>query len=271
MTDVRDNERPSLRRLVNGAAIQSRVIGALILREIHTRYGRNNIGFLWFVFEPMMFTVGVMVLWTLIEGNHEHNVSVLGFIFNGYMPLVMWRHCVYRSIKCFEANGSLLYHRQVKVFDLIAARALLEICGVLVTYTAILLLLYPIGLLELPTDLSKVYLGWFVIILFSTACALILAPLSEMSDIVERIIGPVTYFFLPASGAFVMLGWLPPRLREILLLMPFTSGEELIRAGQFGPGVHTYYHLGYALTASTVMVGLGLLLTKRVHRHLEVR
>ena len=29
--------------------IQKRVIGALLMREIITRYGRNNIGFLWFV------------------------------------------------------------------------------------------------------------------------------------------------------------------------------------------------------------------------------
>ena len=32
--------------------IARRVIGALLLRELLTRYGRNNIGFLWLFVEP---------------------------------------------------------------------------------------------------------------------------------------------------------------------------------------------------------------------------
>lgn len=38
-------------------AIQRRVIGALLMREIITRYGRNNIGFLWLFVEPLLMTL----------------------------------------------------------------------------------------------------------------------------------------------------------------------------------------------------------------------
>jgi ABC-type polysaccharide/polyol phosphate export permease len=41
---------PSLRQ---GWDIQVRVIGALMLRELTTRFGRENIGFLWIMVEPM--------------------------------------------------------------------------------------------------------------------------------------------------------------------------------------------------------------------------
>ena len=34
--------------------VQLRVIGALILRELHTRYGRENVGYLWMFLEPML-------------------------------------------------------------------------------------------------------------------------------------------------------------------------------------------------------------------------
>jgi ABC-type polysaccharide/polyol phosphate export permease len=43
-----------------------RVIGALLMREILTRYGRHNIGFMWLFVEPMMFTLGVLALWTSV-------------------------------------------------------------------------------------------------------------------------------------------------------------------------------------------------------------
>src|SRR5580692_536067 len=46
-------------RLTQGARIQVRVLGALIVRELHTRFGRDNIGFLWFIVEPMLLAVGV--------------------------------------------------------------------------------------------------------------------------------------------------------------------------------------------------------------------
>jgi ABC-2 type transport system permease protein/capsular polysaccharide transport system permease protein len=34
--------------------IQRRVIGALLMREVITRFGRHNIGFLWLFVEPMI-------------------------------------------------------------------------------------------------------------------------------------------------------------------------------------------------------------------------
>ena len=44
--------------------IQQRVIWALLMREIITRYGRHNIGFMWMFVEPMLFTLGIAALWS---------------------------------------------------------------------------------------------------------------------------------------------------------------------------------------------------------------
>ena len=38
-------------------SIHRRVIGAFLVLELLTRYGRNNIGFLWLFLEPMLFTL----------------------------------------------------------------------------------------------------------------------------------------------------------------------------------------------------------------------
>jgi len=45
--------------------IQWRVVRALFLRELITRFGRDNLGVLWLVGEPMIFTLGVATLWSL--------------------------------------------------------------------------------------------------------------------------------------------------------------------------------------------------------------
>ena len=45
--------------------IQRRVIRALLLREMITRYGRNNLGFLWLFVEPLLATMIIALIWGL--------------------------------------------------------------------------------------------------------------------------------------------------------------------------------------------------------------
>jgi capsular polysaccharide transport system permease protein len=50
--------------LLRSLAIQWRIIQALMMRELITRFGRENVGILWLFGEPMIFTLAVTTLWT---------------------------------------------------------------------------------------------------------------------------------------------------------------------------------------------------------------
>src|SRR3546814_5552704 len=50
------NPRPQQGGLLAGFKIQRNVVAALFMREVLTRFGRHNIGFLWMFVEPMLFT-----------------------------------------------------------------------------------------------------------------------------------------------------------------------------------------------------------------------
>ena len=50
--------------LRSSLAVQWRVTHALLIRELITRYGRNNVGFLWLFLEPMLFTLAITAVWT---------------------------------------------------------------------------------------------------------------------------------------------------------------------------------------------------------------
>ncbi|MGI4747326.1 MAG: hypothetical protein ACRYFY_14990 [Janthinobacterium lividum] len=45
-------------------------------RELHTRYGRETIGFLWIIGEPILFCGGVTILWTAMRPTHEHGLPM---------------------------------------------------------------------------------------------------------------------------------------------------------------------------------------------------
>jgi len=82
--------------LVRSLQIQMRVIGALLMREIITRYGRDNLGFLWLFLEPMIFTAGVSAVWSITRNLHTANLSIVAFAVTGYSAVLLWRNCASR-------------------------------------------------------------------------------------------------------------------------------------------------------------------------------
>ena len=120
--------------------IQIRVIGALLMREVLTRYGRHNLGFLWLFLEPVLFTLGIVVLWSFTK-LHAGSISIVAFAVTGYSYVLMWRNVAGRAAKAIEPNLSLLYHRNVKIMDLFLARIILEISGNTISFSQ--KLIYP--------------------------------------------------------------------------------------------------------------------------------
>ena len=105
----------SLRR---SFTIQLRVIGALLMREVLTRYGRHNIGFMWMFVEPMLFTLGVMAFWSFSKMNSHSSIPIVAFSVTGYSSVLLWRNMPARCVGAIEPNLALMYHRNVKVFDI---------------------------------------------------------------------------------------------------------------------------------------------------------
>jgi capsular polysaccharide transport system permease protein len=262
--------RRPLAAFAAAAQTQAVVLFALMMREVHTRYGRDNLGFLWLVGEPLVFCVGVIIIWTTMHGRYEHGIPILAFVMTGYLPLTLWRHCVMRSVHCFRANSSLLYHRQVRMLDLLIARIVLEVYGSMIAYAVMSFVFWALNLYELPQDWGLFYLGWGYMVLFSGGLGLVMGCVSEMAEWTEKLVGPFMYFLLPVSGVFYMSDWLPERYRELALLVPTVDAFEMIRGGQFGPSVRVHYDAVYTTWICAAQIAVGLVLCRRVHRHLVV-
>jgi len=259
-----------MKGLAAGWRIQTRVVGALMMRELITRFGRENIGFLWMMAEPVLFAVLVGIMWTFMKGPEEHGISVTAFVASGYIPLVMFRSTMGRAVRAFSANSSLLYHRQVTLFDLILVRFLVELIGSMMAYVAIATLLIFLGLFPVPADIGALLLGWALYGLFTFSVALILAPLSEVSDTLEKFMPVSTYLMVPFSGTFNMTSWLAPGIRDVMLYSPPVSAMELQRYGIWGDKITPYYDIPYAVSVSLVMMLLGLILCRSIRRVLVV-
>lgn len=236
--------------------IQLRVIGALLMREILTRFGRHNIGFMWMFVEPMIFTLGVTALWTAMKSTHGSSLPIVAFAITGYSSVLLWRNMPGRCVGAVGPNASLMHHRNVKIIDVFAARLLLEGVGATISFIVLSIFFISIGMMNGPEDILKVLVGWFMLAWFGASVALLMGCLSERSEMVEKLWGPTTYLLFPLSGAGFMVDWLPPAAQKILLLLPMVHGVEILREGYFGTAVRSHYDIPYMATICLCLTAL---------------
>ena len=249
--------------------IQGRVIGALLMREIITRFGRHNLGFLWLFAEPMMFTLGVTLLWNLLGANHGSTLPITAFAVSGYSSVLVWRNTVMRTTTAITPNLALMYHRNVRVIDIFASRIILEISGATISFIILSLVFVATGWMQPPENVLKVTYGWLLLSWFGTALALTVGALTERSELVEKIWHPLSYLLFPLSGAAFMVDWLSPTFQSIVLLLPMVHGIELVREGYFGSTVHAHYDLTYMAIFCLCLTIIGLSLSREAGRRVQ--
>ena len=247
-----------IKEIGKSASVQWRVIYALLMREILTRYGRHNIGFLWLFVEPMLFTTGVTILWTLAKAVHGSSLPIVAFALTGYSSVLLWRNMPARCIGAIEPNLALMYHRNVRVIDVFLARLLLEAGGATISFIVLSLFYLYIGWLEPPEDVLTVVEGWLLLGWFGAALAMFLGSLAEKSELVERLWHPASYIMFPLSGAAFMVDALPASAQKYVLLVPMVNGVEIVREGYFGNRIHVHYDLPYLLGFCIALTVLAL-------------
>jgi capsular polysaccharide transport system permease protein len=254
------------RSLLRSFAVQRRVLGALMMREIITRYGRENLGFLWLFVEPMIFTLGVAALWTAVGLNHGSSLPIVAFAITGYSSVLLWRNCVSRCCMAIQPNLNLLYHRNVRVLDIFLTRIVLEVAGATISFSVLSLIFIWSGWMTAPVDMLRVLAGLAMLTWFGFSIALLVGAGTAYSETIEKLWHPASYLLFPLSGAAFMVDWLPPAFQNTVMLLPMVHGVELLRDGYFGNAVRTHYDIGYMSACCLILTLCGLLLVRGAGR-----
>lgn len=257
------------RQLLRSLAMQGRVLHALLLRELITRFGRENLGVLWLVGEPMLFTIGVATLWTAAGLHRDLPFPIVAFAVTGYSSVLMWRNSASRCGAAVEQNKALLFHRNVRVIDVLLMRIVLEIGGATGSFIVLSLIFIFIGWMPMPIDPLEVVFGWIMLAWFGASLALMIGGGTAFSAIVERLWHPAAYLMFPISGAAFMVDWLPPNMQKVVLLLPMVHGIEILREGFFGNAVLAHYDVGYMAICCLVLTLAGLYLVHEASRRVE--
>ena len=103
-------------------AAQARVIGALMLLDMRTRFGRTFFGYVIQVLWPLTHLLGVMSIYLVIRRLMPFGTSPAVFLGTGILPYILCLYPARMITMSLVQNSPLLYFPVVKSVDVILAQ-----------------------------------------------------------------------------------------------------------------------------------------------------
>lgn len=240
---------------------QVRVIGALILRDMRTRFGRSHWGFIIAAAWPFahIFLVAGIMVFRGMPTPLGHSVTL--FATTGLVPYIGFMYISRKSMEAVIANKPLLYFPQVKSIDIIIARCSLEIIAFFGTAIFCCIFLILIGVDPMPPLPGEAIYAVLGMIILSVGLGMVNACLASLYP--PYIMGYVLIIIAiySVSGIFFVPEFLPKQLYDLLSWNPVLQCVIWFRSAYYpGYGVDAAkeYVLGFGLT----LLGVGLILDR---------
>lgn len=267
VTSTRDSALPPAFEpsIVETLELRGRMIGALLLRETRTRFGRSRLGYVWALLEPIAH-VGVMCLvyWTI---NRQAPVgpSVMLFFVTGVLPFFLFHKTALHLGNAIRSNQKVLRMPLLAPVDVIAARAVLEGMTWLVIAAILLLALMALGMAEWPAEPGTAALAALATFGLGLGIGLVNASLMVLVSSWVQVYHVLTRPLYIFSGIFYSIDQVPSGLQYWLSWNPLLHGVLWFRTGfradYATPVLDEQYLLSWI--GASVLLGLCLLRVAR--------
>ena len=243
-------------------AITKSVIFALTLREIRGRLNARRLGTFWILFEPIAHVVGIVAFITIIRGRSAPGYEVPVFLLTGVVPFLMMKNVCLKLMEAVASNKSLFSYRQIKPFDAIVARTIVE-CTI--SACVYIILMGGLGFFfgyNIAISKPLEWLGILVVaVTFSFSMGVVFCIIGEAVPELK------TFFrllFLPLyfmAGVLYPVWVMPQTILPWLTWNPFLHIIDGLRRAVFDhypetPGVNMYYPIAVTVVLLFVAVGL---------------
>jgi capsular polysaccharide transport system permease protein len=213
--------------------IQRAVVFALFLREMKTRFGSRRFGYFWAILEPAAI---ILVFWAMFGFALRQGMPGVDypmFLLTGMLPFRLFSNVVMKCMAAFKSNQGLFNYRQVKPFDALVTRCLVECLVYLVVFLILLFIGMALGFNGAIHDFLGLSSILLLLVCFAFSMGLSCAVIGTFSENFENVIGIMMLPLFFTSGIFFTAAMLPVNIREVLLFNPMLHFLELIRTHYF--------------------------------------
>ena len=243
------------------------VVGALVLRELRTRFGQRHLGAVWLLVEPVL---GSLVMVTLIGMRHPlgGGLNSIGFVIPGFVCWGMIRNLFTALQHAPEANQGLFAYRQVLPLTTMVARALLESCLSLVVYLILIGLCTWWGQQVGTPHPLELLACWLLLTALGAGFGLLLSSLETVAPPLARACNIGLRPLMWVSGVFYSVAAMPTEWQRYVLWNPILHAIELVRVQQFGSAYSTPANWQLPAACALGLVTLGLLAYRATWRRM---
>ena len=257
-------------KFADALQVQGRVFGANFFREFDLQRGKNGLGFVMAMLEPI-FHIGVVCLWHyLVRVQPVYGTSKVLFIASGLYPVFIFIHVSTTFRGTVRAGGSRRRFPIESSLDFIAARVAFKFFVYSLVGVALFWFIFVFVTPQaIPWDFSAVATAVAALLFLGFGMGLCNVCLEAVMPVWPHIYGPLARAFILFSGVLFVPDFMPTHLRQYLVWNPVLHGVDLFRQG-FYPGYPTLvYSWSYLWGTGAVLVFFGLCAERAFRRKLE--
>ena len=250
---------------------RGRVIYALMLREIRTRFGHSRVGYLWAIVEPLLHLLTLGIVFALMNhGPAPVGENLFLYYLTGVVPYLLFAHLSNEMMEVIANNSSILHLPIVKRVDIMVSRGLLqlatEILAGIVAFSAAALC----GLQGMPADPLTVAQAVACIWVLGMGVGAINLVIAEFSSAWCQVYTSMLRLLYFASGIYYSPIVTPDAVRNILVWNPILQGIEFFRSGFYRQYDPHWLDRGYLVTVSVSALVIGFALERSARHHIRV-
>ena len=247
-----------------------RVLHALLLREMITRYGRSPAGYLWALAEPIGFIVLLWLIFSQISHQPPVGKSFPLFYASGYIAFYWINDIADVTGRSVHVNRPLLAFPPISALDTILARFFLQALTVLVVAIIILGGLTALSDQGAPLNVQPILLAFFLAIGLGLGIGLLNCWAFVRWPLWERVWIITSRPVFLISCVFFTFQGLPPTAKEVLWWNPVIHIVGLIRSGIYPVYNPAHVEPAYVLylAGGSLLFGLWMV-RRRGHRLAE--
>ncbi|MFG1350015.1 ABC transporter permease [Xanthobacter autotrophicus] len=249
------------------SAMHARVVGAVIMRDLQTRFGAGYFGFLLGLLMPLGHLGIVILITTLLKRPIPLGRETPVFVMTGVLPFIIWLYSHRQIMLTAIQNRPLLYFPSVDFIDLFIARIIIEIIAATIVVFSVLSTISLLGYDLTINNPSRFVLGLILAWVVGISTGLIIGLLGFLVPIFTIFGNIMGTIFWITCGIFFLPDFLPESIRNIIFFNPLSHIIDLIREAVYSEYIGSFYDANFLISSILILFAISMLLMRIVRKY----
>jgi capsular polysaccharide transport system permease protein len=245
-------------------AVQWRVLVALMLRDIKTRFGGSEWGFLIAIAWPLSHIVLLLLINAGAGRVAPYGDSAALWFATGIVPFMAFSYMSRFIMYGIVLNRPLLLFPRVKITDILFARALVEVLNAGCVVLILAVIFWAYGINFMPRNPAEACFALGASMLLGLGAGVINAIVAAAFPIWATGYSLFMILLWFTSGVFYVASALPEALRYPLSFNPIVHGVEWMRSAYYEGYSGAFLDKAYLIWFALVLLAAGLSLERIV-------